>query len=170
MSGHDTPEVGGGLSEDEREALWSAMRRIAVEDGAPVSILKEHDKTHALWAVSPAVERILAERLAAVQAERDEARQDYHYAALEASVLLVAPSSAPRPRATPHGARRGEVEARLQAVDFTAVLHAHRALANSPGDVVCACDRTWRPVGDYRAHLADVLRAALVIPTAGGER
>src|SRR5690348_3050092 len=68
MTEHTTTE---GLSEAEQEALWESMRRIRVEDGSPVSILKEHDEIHALWTVVPTVERILADRLAAVQAERD---------------------------------------------------------------------------------------------------
>ena len=37
------------------------------------------------------------------------------------------------------------------------ILEAHRTLANSPRDTVCACDRTWRPHAEYRAHLAEVL-------------
>lgn len=43
--------------------------------------------------------------------------------------------------------------------DFEQVFNSHRTLANSPGDCVCACDRTWRKVADYRAHLAAVLNA-----------
>ncbi|HJX77308.1 hypothetical protein [Glutamicibacter sp.] len=37
------------------------------------------------------------------------------------------------------------------------ILTAHRPLANAPDDTVCACDSTWRPNAEYRAHLSEVL-------------
>lgn len=37
------------------------------------------------------------------------------------------------------------------------ILEAHRTLASAPDDKVCACDRTWRPDAEYRAHVAQVL-------------
>lgn len=47
------------------------------------------------------------------------------------------------------------------AEELHEALYAHRTLANSPGDCVCACDRTWRPTADYRAHLADAIAGLL---------
>lgn len=37
------------------------------------------------------------------------------------------------------------------------ILEAHKVLAFSGSDTVCACDRTWRPDALHRAHLAEVL-------------
>lgn len=55
------------------------------------------------------------------------------------------------------------------------ILEAHKVLAFSGSDTVCACDRTWRPDAEYRAHLAEVLekhmqeREAAVIESLADE-
>lgn len=51
--------------------------------------------------------------------------------------------------------------AEVDGGEVEALLYAHRTLANGPSDCVCACDRTWRPASEYRAHLATVLAALL---------
>ncbi len=37
------------------------------------------------------------------------------------------------------------------------VLYNHRAIASGPGDCVCACNRTWVPNADHRAHVAQAI-------------
>lgn len=63
------------LSEAERSALWAGIQRARYED-APISLARESNRTHVLWAITPAVERIIADRLAAAvaRAEAAEAR------------------------------------------------------------------------------------------------
>jgi len=41
---------------------------------------------------------------------------------------------------------------------LVALLDRHAVIGYSPGNCVCACDRTWRPHDEYRTHLADVIR------------
>lgn len=55
------------LTEAEREAIWAGLRRARHEE-APIPLAREFHKTHVLWAVGPAVEEIIAARLAPIRA------------------------------------------------------------------------------------------------------
>jgi len=60
------------LTDAEREALSQALRACRVEDGAPVRLIREGDIFHVTHMVGVAVEKILAERLAHIEALADE--------------------------------------------------------------------------------------------------
>lgn len=63
------------LSEQDREALWSGLRRAQHED-APVPLAQDCHKAHVLWAVTPAVEQIVARHVAAALTEAADAIEE----------------------------------------------------------------------------------------------
>lgn len=71
MTAHD-PRV--TLTEAEREVIWAGLRRARREE-APIPLAHEFHKTHVLWAVGPAVEQIVAARLAPIRALAEEWEQ-----------------------------------------------------------------------------------------------
>ena len=89
MTAHD-PRV--TLTEAEQEAIWSGLRRARREE-APIPLAAESHKTHVLWAVSEAVEQIIAARLDRVRAV---AEQWDTGCAREVLAALDAPQDAPR--------------------------------------------------------------------------
>jgi len=66
------------LTDDEREALWAGIRRARHED-APIPLAQEVHKTHVLWAMSEAVERIVRERMAQAWDEGYDAALRDHF-------------------------------------------------------------------------------------------
>lgn len=60
------------LSEQDRDELWSGLRRARHED-APVPLVHDAHEAHVLWAVAPAVEQIVARHVAAALTEAADA-------------------------------------------------------------------------------------------------
>jgi len=58
---------------------------------------------------------------------------------------------------------RSDVRKRLESsANVTTILDVvwkHRAYGFSPGQTLCACDRTWRNHDDQIVHLANAIRA-----------
>lgn len=79
-----------GLTDDEKDALWAALRRARYEE-APIPLAADYQRTHVLWALTPAVEGIVAERLREhIKRERPVIRLEGVPQALRAAALLDA--------------------------------------------------------------------------------